>query len=145
MPLVESTERLGQCAKPGCMERLTHRHHKGCETMWLTAFAGKKRQKQYKALERRYKKFRPKDVVEVCAAHHEEIHDLINLAIAAEVRRRGMVPTRLWSWEEAYSLMSRLRTLCDEWLQKETPGSPLKKFATSGVHDANASLPPAEY
>lgn len=96
--------------------------------MWIRTFYGKRKQKRYKAMKRRYKAFRPKDTVEICENHHEEIHELYNHIIAAEVRRLGWRPTKAWTWEEADDLMKKLRAYCDDWLKRTTPGLPLKKF-----------------
>ena len=121
-------ERTLQCSKPGCTNGYTHRHHKGCETMWLKAFWHRRKQKKYKALKRRYEAFRKKDTVEICDHHHEEAHELYNTVIAKEVRRLGFRSTSAWTWSEAEGLMKKLRAYCDKWLMQETPGLPLRKF-----------------
>ena len=125
---IEPTERLCQCAKPACGNRLTHRHHKGCETMLIRAFKRHAKQKRYKALVRRYKRFLKTDTCEICENHHEEIHHLYGQVILKEVKRLGFKPLRSWTWTEAEALMKQLRAYCDGWLQKKTPGRRLMKF-----------------
>jgi len=126
---IESTERLCQCAKPGCTGTYTHRHHMGCETMWIRAFASKRRSKKYKAFLRRYMQYRKTDVIEICERHHEEAHWLYGAVITREIRKRHFKLLKNYTWQEAEEMMQVLRKFCKVWLEKETPGRNLEKFA----------------
>lgn len=119
---ISTNRRDGQCRKPNCQNTVTSRHHRGCERMWLRHFAHRRRTKRYRDFRARYHEFHRDDCVELCAAHHTEIHQLYLTLIRNAIVRGDYKPLRRWTWEEAEDLMGRLRKRCDKWLKVETPG-----------------------
>jgi hypothetical protein len=120
-----------KCAKPGCRHNFKgplHRHHMGHEKSFInhfTKFAPPRRSwETLKRLTERYEKFRPRDVVDLCAWHHAEIHEIytdITFALSAEAFARYKLPWQL-SWKTTFFMIRRYRKACREWLKKKTPG-----------------------
>lgn len=85
--------------------------------MWIRHFRAKKRTARWKAFRDRYYKYHPEDCVDLCKAHHREIHSIYWEIIGAHARRLG--PCRDWTWVQAERLMAVLRTTCAQWLLVE--------------------------
>lgn len=94
----------------------------GSERMWLRHFRHKRKTLRYKRFRERYYAYHPDDVVNICTWHHEEISRINYALISARVRDNFHTPCSAWTWEHAFQLIAELRTLCAEWLTKETPG-----------------------
>lgn len=92
--------------------------------MWLRHFKHKRKRPRFRKFQERYYAFLAADVVALCSWHHEEISHLNYLVIARRMRQAGMKPAREWSWRQADELIQELRTHCDQWLKRVTPGSP---------------------
>ena len=123
MPLVKlKTGEVG-CRKPGCTHRLelTHRHHRRCETLFVTAFQDTKISKRYTDLCSRYEKFDERDTVRICAWHHAEIHILYD-GIILDFKIKINKVLHDFTWEEADFLMRSLRKACYAWESEITPG-----------------------
>lgn len=127
MPIITvKTTEVG-CRKPSCKHRmeLTHRHHRKCETLFITAFgrnpARNTKSKRFKLLCSRYEKFDERDVVRLCAWHHAEIHVLYDdIILDFKIEINKILAN--FTWEEADKLMRRLRKACYQWETEVTPG-----------------------
>lgn len=118
------------CQKRKCRRRLklTHRHHKAHEKLFIGVWAGVKRGKDYKELVDRYLEFRPEDVIHVCDQHHAEIHHIYR-DIIYEHQVAARIPLIAFTWPRAKRLMKAMRDECNEWLKEDTPGmSPRRVF-----------------
>lgn len=104
------------CAKCGSHQNL-HRHHLGCERMWLEHFSHKARTKLYKAFKTRYESFNEKDIIRLCADCHELIHVVYLQQIKQMVAEAGYKKLSTWSWEEARGMMKRLRKVGMMWAE----------------------------
>ncbi len=127
MPKINlSLEEVG-CRKPNCKYRLeiTSRHHRRCESMFIRAF-GKimpiKVTKRYIKLVDRYDSFDPRDWVRLCAWHHCEIHLIYDNLIHRDKLKRRKLSLVDYTWDEAKALMSKLKKICREWEDRDTPG-----------------------
>lgn len=112
----------GNCRKPNCKRSIIHRHHKGCERMWMRHFSWRKRTLKFRRFQKRYEEFRPCDIVDVCDWHHREIHHFYYEAFGLLKRVFAGIPFSDLSWKEAESIMNVMRAMCDAWLLTETPG-----------------------
>lgn len=116
------------CSKPGCVNRLTYRHHRGGEHTFVRHF-DRRGGRKYRNLVRRYKEFREEDCVDVCGDHHEEIHFIIWHADAEWMGENGCIQAfAAFSWKEAEALIAHRRTITDGWLKIPTKGMKQRKF-----------------
>jgi hypothetical protein len=110
------------CAKPDCgLRAAIHRHHKAHEALWLGPWAHRASEPRWQEFVARYHEFREADIVRLCAPHHAEIHARYDRVISDDVARVGL-PLYLYSWAQAERLMDKLRSACEAWLLRETPG-----------------------
>lgn len=110
------------CKKPGCNRGRQHRHHRGHEFLFVCRWTPED-SKQKRAWIERYWKFNPRDIVDLCANHHAEIHLIYDRVIMNDNKLRAK---RLdnYTFREAMALRSKLRKVCDRWLERETRGVP---------------------
>ena len=119
LPLAEA---VSGCTKPSCTHRAaTHRHHRAHEALWFGPFAHRRGEPRWEAFVLRYHEFRSEDVVNICAAHHAEIHAIYDKIIAEDTAGTGL-RLYLYSWKQANVLMEKMRLACAEWLLQATPG-----------------------
>jgi hypothetical protein len=120
------------CAKPRCewLGASLHRHHRKHEALWLAPWARRQSEVQWRAFVRRYKEFRPEDVVLICEHHHAEIHSIYDQIIADDCAKTGL-PLYLYSWKQGRVLMRRLEEACKEWLQHPTSGIDSKIYGAT--------------
>lgn len=107
-----------KCASSGDIyEQEIHRHHLGCERMWLEHFKSRNRTKLYKAYKARYESFNEADIVRLCATHHKLIHVIYLQQINRMVEEGGYRKLSEWSWEEARGMMKVLRKVGRLWIE----------------------------
>lgn len=75
-----STVKVKQCSNTRCPDTgasrvLVHRHHTGCDKMWVRHLLDAKPHEPWvQKLALRYDQFHPDDIVELCVMCHDEIH-----------------------------------------------------------------------
>jgi hypothetical protein len=119
------------CKKPSCERTFLHRHHVRNESLWIAlapVLAYRPKWMGWSAellleMQKRYKEFRPEDVVHICSWHHAEIHLLYDLEIEKNQRAKKYKPLAAYTYKQARRLSDEFEKVFNVWIKKITPGA----------------------